>query len=685
MARGPQGAPNGTATGTATIGQVATAAGVSRATVSRVMNGHPTVAPAIAERVRAAAADLQYRPSRVARSLSLGRTNTVALVVPDLGNPMFQQILRGVMGAAAPHDYRVLVAETVENADDEAEVALEARQRCDALILAAPRTSEATLRTLLPRVEPVVLVNRRVPGLSTPTVRVDYAAGVRSVVDHLVALGHHDLAYAAGPRTSVSNAARVRALDEARERHPRLRVTTVPCGSTVDAGYCGADTVLATGATGVVAFNDLVAFGLLARLGEAGVAVPQDISIGGFDDIELARYATPSLTTATVPQADLGRRAWELLHARVTGGADGGNGHTGAGSLVTPGLVVRSSTGPVPPARRLATTSNDMAGRTTARHEADRARWRVAEDDWVLGIDVDRPLARLTRGAGMPGVHSPRPALHPVHSLRGVAMTDASPVDHRHHYGASMAVPDVNGTTYWGGRTYVRDQGSTLLANHGRQELIGATVVGDGATVVGSVRWVDQNDAVQLTEERRLTAVLLPEVDTWALGSRSVLVAGDRDLEIGSPATNGRPQAGYGGFFWRLPSADEAHALAPGAADEASVHGLGGGGGGGGGGGPGGGGRGARGRGGGRGAGRRGPAGGARAAGPAARGVAVSRPRGGGWTTLVLVQTAPEADPWFVRVADNVGLGPALAWDRCLINIWRGRRKEVCMSGGGPV
>jgi len=452
-----------------------------------------------------------------------------------------------------------------------------------------------------------------------PTVRVDYAAGVRSMVDHLVALGHRELAYVAGPRSSASNGLRARALDDARERHPGLRVTTVPCGPTVDAGYRAADAVLATGATGVVAFNDLVAFGLLARLNEAGVAVPGDISIGGFDDIELARYATPSLTTAAVPQADLGRRAWELLHARVLGTERTRLGAEGIAVHVTPGLVVRGSTGPVPPARRLGVTSADLAGRAHARDDTVRARWRSVDDDWVLGVGDDRPLGRYSRGADMPGVHSPRPYLHPVHSAQGVAMTTKSPLDHRHHYGVSMAVADVDGTSHWGGRTYVRDQGPTLLANHGRQEAGRTAVSDDGATLTQELRWLDERGGVQLTEERRLTAVVLPEVDAWALGWHGTLRAGDADVEIGSPATHGRPGAGYGGWFWRLPSGDEAYALSPDRGGD--VHGS------------------------------------------RTRWVAVVRRSGAAWTTLVLAQPAGEPDPWFARVGDYVGLGPALAWD----------------------
>lgn len=606
-----------------TIAQVATAAGVSRATVSRVMNGQSTVAADIAERVRAAAAELQYHPSNLARGLSLGRTNTVALVVPDLGNPMFQQILRGAIAAAEPFGFRFLVAETAEHAETEAEIALEARLRCDALILAAPRSPEDVLRELLPRVEPVVLINREVPGLDVPAVRVDYGAGVHSVVDHLVSLGHLDLAYAAGPRASASHALRVRALEEARERHHSLRVTTVPCGSTVDDGYRVADEVLRSGATGVVAFNDLVAFGLLARLNETGVDVPGDISIAGFDDIELAHYATPSLTTAAVPQAELGRRAWGLLHQLVSaraGATPGADAPVPPRSrLVMPGLVVRSSTGPVPPARRLPTPSSDRAGRARTAAPGGRATWSVASGGWALTAD-DQPLTRYADGTSMPGVHSPRPYLHPLHSLGGVAMTQTAPTDHRHHYGVSMAVPDVNGTTYWGGRTFVRGQGPTLLSNHGTQRTVSAEVTDGGATLASQVRWTDERGADQLAERRRLTGVLLPEVDAWAVGWSSRLHAEDSDVVIASPATSGRPGAGYGGLFWRLPFADESLVLTADADSEARAHGS------------------------------RSPW------------VAVARRTGDAWTTLLLVQPG-DVDPWFVRVADYVGVGPALAWD----------------------
>lgn len=200
-------------------------------------------------------------------------------------------------------------------------------------------------------------------------------------------------------------------------------------------------------------------------------------------------------------------------------------------------------------------------------------------------------------------------------------MTVVSPVDHRHHYGVSTAVADVDGTTHWGGRTFVRDRGSTLLANHGRQRVAGSSVQDAGATLRLDVHWLDEHGGQQLAERRLLTAVAIPEVDAWALRWDGELRAGATDVTIGSPATNGRPGAGYGGMFWRLPSGTDADAIGPEGNVGEAVHGS------------------------------------------TAPWVAVRRRDGDAWTTLVLVQTAERPDPWFTRVGDYVGVGPALAWD----------------------
>ena len=608
----------------ATIADVAAAAGVSRATVSRVMNGRTTVDPTIAARVQEVAIELSYRPSNVARSLSIGRTTTVALVVPDLANPVFQEILRGVSAAAAADGYRVLVADTAEDPSQEAAVARDARRRCDALVLVSPRMPAGELDALLPDIEPSVVINRRVSHPSTPSLVVDYDDATGQLVDHLVALGHERIAYLAGPRLAATNAARRRGLAAARERHAVLDVVELDTGTSLAAGHAAADAVLASRVTAVIAFNDLVAFGLLAALNEAGVAVPGDISVTGYDDIDLARYATPALTTAAVPQDELGRHAWRELHAVMDDDA-----HAATTTLFGAQLEVRASTGPVP--RRVARATVRQA--RPATEDADPApeqgpAWSAEGGAMVLHRSLDHgPLARYEDGSRLPAIHSPRPYLHPVHSLAGVPLTDAGPVDHRHHYGLGVAVPDVNGTSHWGGRTFVADVGPTLLPNHGRQVSAGAAVDPMAPhLLVDTIEWRDEHDRPQLDERRRIGARLLD--DGWVLEWRTTLHATHGPLEIRSPATNGRPGAGYGGVFWRLPKAHETQVLSAAGPGEDAAQGS---------------------------------------TSPWVAFVQRHRDRDGERTTTTLLTQTSPVRHWFLRAAEYPGACPALVWDAPLV------------------
>lgn len=171
---------------------------------------------------------------------------------------------------------------------------------------------------------------------------------------------------------------------------------------------------------------------------------------------------------------------------------------------------------------------------------------------------------------------SPRPYLHPVRTLAGVPVTDALPEDHRWHLGASLAVQDVSGTNLWGGRTYVRDAGYTWRDDHGRIEHLALVVRADDR-VVQRLRWRDPRGATLLEEERQLSARLLSDrSDAWALEVAYRLTAPpDREITLGSPATNGRPGgAGYGGFFWRAaPAAQPPRVFNASAAGERAVNG----------------------------------------------------------------------------------------------------------------
>lgn len=326
------------------ISDVASKAGVSLATVSRVMNGNFSVDPQIAARVREAATELKYQPNPMGRNLARGKTDTIGVVVPDLGNPSFQGVLRGVSRAAAHDGYRVLIADSSEVSSEESILAGEARRRCDGVVLCAPRMSAAELEELAPSLHPMVLVNRSTEAADTPSVIVDYGTGIQELATHLADLGHTKIAYVAGPESSASNALRLAGLEEFKLTRPQIELMYVHNGSTFEDGYDSAESVLATGATGVLAFNDLTAMGLLSSLNERGIKVPEQISVTGFDDIPFARYTTPSLTTAAVPIDDVGEHAWAQMRDLLNG-----NEVTDTVQVFKPHMVVRGSTCAPPP------------------------------------------------------------------------------------------------------------------------------------------------------------------------------------------------------------------------------------------------------------------------------------------------------------------------------------------------
>ncbi len=323
------------------ITDVARLAGVSLSTVSRAMNGNPTVDPELVERVQAAAAELGYTANPVARSLVLGRTQTIAVVIPDLENPTFQAILRGLSRAAAANGYHVLVADSAEELDEERLLALATRLRTDGVVLCAPRMPEEDLVALLPGLAPAVVINRG-PQQAAPVVAADYRTGLRDVIRHLTDLGHRRLVYLAGATRSVTHRARQEAIADAIADVDGLVVDEITAGVDFDSGKAAADAVIGSGATAVLAYNDLVAMGLLSALTARGVDVPGQVSLTGFDDIPFAAYTSPPLTTAAVPAAELGRRAWAAMHALLT------DTIPEPIAPFAPEVIVRESTGPAP-------------------------------------------------------------------------------------------------------------------------------------------------------------------------------------------------------------------------------------------------------------------------------------------------------------------------------------------------
>ncbi|MDG6101884.1 LacI family DNA-binding transcriptional regulator [Dactylosporangium aurantiacum] len=327
----------------ATIRDVARLAGVSQSSVSRALAAPDQVRAATRERVERAVAQLGYEPSRIARGLSTGRTGTLGFLVPDIANPLFAGIVKAAQRRSRDLGLAVLLADADEDPATELDLIRTLTKQVDGFVLCAPRAADEELRSVCGDL-PVVLLNRRVGRL--PAVIFDNADGVRQALAHLAALGHRRVAYVAGPRTSWVNRERQRAV---RTGAAALGVDVVEPGNVspdLEGGVAVADLVLAAGVTAVIAYNDMIALGLVSRFAVRGVTVPGDISIVGFDDIPAAALVSPALSTVSQPQDRCGRAGVDLLadllDDRPTGRARAG----GPRASLPTRLIVRASTGP---------------------------------------------------------------------------------------------------------------------------------------------------------------------------------------------------------------------------------------------------------------------------------------------------------------------------------------------------
>jgi DNA-binding LacI/PurR family transcriptional regulator len=332
---------------TVTLKDVAERSGVAISTASRALSRPGRVNPVTAERVRAAARELGYTPTMSGRALRLGRTGMVALVVPDVSNQFFMGVVRGVQARLRAGEYMHVLVDTEESVEAEERALRNLRTSVDGFVLASPRLDEARLAAWSRRV-PLVVLNRTAP---RPAVVVDTPSGVVQGLEHLVSLGHRRIAYAGGPRTSWSDAHRRAALRSAARK---LRVEVVALGPYLPqrtSGAAAADAVLASGVTAVLAFNDLIAFGILDRLAERGVEVPGEVSVVGCDDVFGADLVRPALTTVHSPHERAGFHAADLLLTRL----DPMRGDEELASVLLPThLVTRGTSGPAPrPSRRV--------------------------------------------------------------------------------------------------------------------------------------------------------------------------------------------------------------------------------------------------------------------------------------------------------------------------------------------
>ncbi|WP_194904294.1 LacI family DNA-binding transcriptional regulator [Catenulispora rubra] len=332
-----------------TINDIARVTNVAASTVSRALNNPGRVNPATRERIQAAAQQLNYVPNSQARALTSGRTETVALLVSDVTNPFYFGIIRGTQRALNAAGYAQMLIDIAENAGGlEVEVLHKMRRSMDGAIVAGSRLTDKALSALAEEM-PLVAINRNLR--DNPGVIIDTPGAVQHAVEHLASLGHRRIAYVSGPSNSWPNGARWRAMGIAGRRLV-LHVSMVgPFSPVQESGTAAADAVLNTGATACVAYNDLLAIGMLNRLRERGVRVPDELSVVGCDDIFGADFCNPPLTTLTAPIERAGGVAASMLLARLKATTTSAL-HT----IVLPThLTVRDSTGPVPrPTRDIA-------------------------------------------------------------------------------------------------------------------------------------------------------------------------------------------------------------------------------------------------------------------------------------------------------------------------------------------
>ncbi|MEG3125455.1 LacI family DNA-binding transcriptional regulator [Sphingomonas sp. GB1N7] len=332
----------------ATIRDVAREAAVSVASVSRVLNGHSNVRPSLRVRVEAAAASLGYVPHAGARSLSLARANAIGVVLPDLHGEFFSEVLRGMDRAASELGLQLLLSNMHDASRQAIDMLHTMRGRVDGMIVMAPHVESARLFAQLPPSMPAVLVNCGAPSEPHPKIHVDNVAGATAMVRHLIAGGRRRIVHLAGPIGNAEARDRIRGYEIALGECAGLVPRIIPGDFTEEAGTLAAAELLRDpdAVDAVFAANDMMAIGLMTALRQAGIAVPDRIAVGGFDDIPLARFVSPALTTMRIDIAGIGARAIGRL-------ADAINGSNYCDTeLHTPELIVRETSSLTPPQAR---------------------------------------------------------------------------------------------------------------------------------------------------------------------------------------------------------------------------------------------------------------------------------------------------------------------------------------------
>ncbi|HLI88468.1 MAG TPA: LacI family DNA-binding transcriptional regulator [Ktedonobacteraceae bacterium] len=328
-----------------TIYDVAKLAGVSATTVSKVLNGTGRISKATRLRVESVVAELQYTPSIIASALKKNQTFNIGLLIPDITNPFYGELARTIEDEALHQNYSVLICST-DNAPERERKQLELliRKHLDGIIVAtAERSDNTEPAKLLERGISVVFIDRVIPNSPYPIVATDHYRGSYLAAEHLIQLGHRRIAILLEPLYLQASLERLQGFAAALKAYaiPFDNSLVYSGGFGAEAGYELARQVLsgATLPTAIFAATDLLAIGALRKLREEGIAVPEQVSLVGYDDIQMARMVSPPLTTIAQPIAALSKQAIALLLS--------GRPQTASTTLLPPALIVRSSTAPL--------------------------------------------------------------------------------------------------------------------------------------------------------------------------------------------------------------------------------------------------------------------------------------------------------------------------------------------------
>jgi len=328
----------------ATIRDVAERASVSVASVSRVLTGSGVVTEPTRLRVLEAVEALSYVPHSGARSLSTNRTDTVGVILPDLFGEFFSELIRGMDVAARAAGLHLIVSSSHDDASDAAAAIRSMRGRVDGLIVLSPHLDTANLAANLAGRLPVLLMNGGPNEAGRPSIVVDNLGGARTAVEHLLSLGHRRITHIGGPSGNLEARDR-QAGYEAAMRDAGLVPGVTTGDFTQASGHRAMRELLAEGVRpeAVFAGNDMMAVGALLAMLDAGVRVPDDVAVVGFDDVPIAGLVRPALTTMRIEIAATGRRAVERLVGLIAAASDPDRAPADVCEIITPRLVVRHS------------------------------------------------------------------------------------------------------------------------------------------------------------------------------------------------------------------------------------------------------------------------------------------------------------------------------------------------------